>query len=97
MAPFLYWHSSGIYFFTTASFFGATSFLRAFRRSAHRRFIASAIRLRPSGLRLRLRGAGFDIFTTADFAAFVLPLGRPRLGFRAAKFSSKPINAARAC
>jgi hypothetical protein len=44
-----------------------------FRRSAQRRFIASAIRFLPSGLSLRLRD-GVD--TTAVFA-FLLPFGRP--------------------
>jgi hypothetical protein len=43
-----------------------------FRRSAHRRFIASAILLRPSGLIL-FRGAA----AAADAFAFLLPLGRP--------------------
>src|ERR1700712_5563101 len=59
---------------------GVDYFPDSLRRSAQRRFIASAMRLRPSGLSLRLvvvtaLAAFADL---AAFAAFLLPLGRPR-------------------
>src|ERR1700733_8219533 len=58
-----------------------------FLRSAHRFFIASAIRLRPSGLSLRLfRGDG------VVEGAFLLPLGRPRPAGAAV-----PASSARGC
>jgi hypothetical protein len=56
------------------------------RRSAHRRFMASAIRLRPSGVRFLFR-----------FALFTLPLGRPRFGAAAGPLVVVPVNALRAC
>jgi len=58
----------------------------AFLRSAHRFFIASAIRLRPSGLSFRLCGA-------ADLA-FLLPLGRPG---PLPAFAVVPASSSRAC
>src|SRR5665213_2081582 len=57
-------------------------FAASLRRSAQRRLMASAMRLRPSGLSLRFAFAG--LATLAAFAAvaglalFLLPLGRPR-------------------
>jgi hypothetical protein len=68
-----------------------------FRRSAHRRFIASAIALRPSGLNLRFvlaaTGAAAGAAEAAAVLAFLLPLGRPRPLFGA----SAPLNSAFAC
>jgi hypothetical protein len=56
-------------------------FAASFRRSAQRRFIASAIALRPSGLSLRLvvfaAGFGSAALSSAAFV-FLLPFGRPR-------------------
>ena len=60
-----------------------------FLRSAQRRFIASAMRLRPSGLILRLLGAVF-----AEVFAFLLPLGRPR---PLPIFTAVPESRSRAC
>ena len=68
-------------YFAAAAFF-AVSFLF----SAQRRFMASAIRLRPSGLSLRLCGV-------AAFA-FLLPLGRPG---PLPAFASIPESSSRAC
>lgn len=60
----------------------------AARRSAHRRFIASAIRLRPSGLRFLFRFAVVVLLT--------LPLGRPRRG-ATTPLAAIPVRALRAC
>ena len=65
-------------------FAAAASFLR----SAHRFFMASAMRLRPSALILRLRGAAL-----AAVLAFLLPLGRPR----PLTFTVVPESSSRAC
>jgi len=54
-------------------FAAAAGFAASFLRSAQRFFMASAMRLRPSALILRLRGAAL-----AAGLAFLLPLGRPR-------------------
>jgi len=75
-----------------------------FLRSAQRFFIASAIRLRPSGLNLRLLFAatGAAAFTVTFVAAFVgrflLPLGRPRReGALIAALTPVSARSARAC
>ena len=65
----------------------AAAFAANFLRSAHRRFMASAIRLRPSGLSLRLRGV-------AAAFAFLLPLGRPG---PLLAFTVVPASSSRAC
>jgi hypothetical protein len=63
-----------------------------FLRSAQRFFMASAIRLRPSGLSLRLR---VDVVAGATAAAFLLPLGRP--GPLRLAVEGTPDSSARAC
>lgn len=61
----------------------------AARRSAQRRFIASAIRLRPSGDKFRCR------FVEVE-ALLVLPLGLPRRG-ATVPLAAIPVRALRAC
>src|SRR5579863_7936048 len=71
------------------------------RRSAQRRFIASAIAFRPSGLSFRfvaLAGLfGATALATTVFALFLLPLGRPRPLFAGAAAAAPPLNNALAC
>src|ERR1700733_3099174 len=67
-------------------------FAFCFLRSAQRFFIASAMRLRPSGLSLRLRAGAAGVAATA---LFLVPFGRPR-PLRAAG-AVVPASKARAC
>lgn len=49
-------------------------FAAIFFRSTHRRFMASAMRLRPSGLSLRLLVGSAEL---GEAVEFLLPFGRP--------------------
>lgn len=72
-------------------YFAEAAFAGAFFRSAHRSFMASAMRLRPSGE--SLRAAVF--FAGSGVLAFLLPFGRP--GRRGLDSASAPESRVRAC